>query len=365
MEAEGGMTVLDRYLIREITRFFSLIYLGVCVIFIVVDYLSNMDEFLGAGMALSRAFGYVLLKLPGISVQLFPTCLLLSVLVSLGIVNRSNELVALKGGGISPGVLLRPVVGVAVVCCLLAMVLAEGVAPLTMARANAIKYGELRKSAVGSLRKENIWIRQDRAFIHINRFNSRIGILEGVRIREMAADRFRLQRSISAKTGHFTENGWRLEDVVEKAVEAETGKVTFRRIPEMVVPVKIRIGDFERTENAVEEMGIFSLWRYIQKIRSEGYDATGYVVDLFGKTAFPFSGLVLSLLAIWIALRPSMHENLPGGVGLGIGAAFLYWVFYSFSLSLGKGELLPPALAAWIPNLAFAAFGTYGILSLD
>ena len=49
-------------------------------------------------------------------------------------------------------------------------------------------------------------------------------------------------------------------------------------------------------------------------------------------------------------------KGLPVIIALGIGTAFLYWIFYSFCLSLGYGEMLPPAIAAWTANLVFLCF---------
>jgi lipopolysaccharide export system permease protein len=41
---------------------------------------------------------------------------------------------------------------------------------------------------------------------------------------------------------------------------------------------------------------------------------------------------------------------------------FLYWIFFAFCLSLGKGGALNPFISAWIANAAFGVLGVYMFL---
>ena len=95
----------------------------------------------------------------------------------------------------------------------------------------------------------------------------------------------------------------------------------------------------------------------VKRVEDEGYDATFYKVDLYAKVAFPFVCLILSVTALGIASKARFREGLALGVSLGIGIAFLYWIFYSFCISLGYGGVLPPVAAAWTANLVFSCFG--------
>jgi lipopolysaccharide export system permease protein len=359
------MSRLDRYIAGEIFRFFAMILLLVAVVFLVVDYLSNADKFFAVGLPMKRALAYVLFRLPRELVQLLPLCLLLSILTALGMVNRSNELTALKGGGIGPGVLLRPVMLVAACVCLLGLFVVEMIAPSAAARVNTIRYEELYPSAVSANRRENIRIRQDTFFIHIREVDVENERMEGVHLLETGRDTFLPRRRILAQSGIFVPEGWMLEAVVIQDLDEKTGAFTSRFHPQWMLKVGLQASDFERTRRGAEEMGIRALWRYIGKIQGEGYDTSRYRVDLFGKTAFPFAAFVLSMLAVSIALRPSMKKNMAVGMGYGMGVAFLYWICYSFSLSLGYGGILPPVFAAWMPNLFFGALGVYGLLGVE
>ena len=88
-----------------------------------------------------------------------------------------------------------------------------------------------------------------------------------------------------------------------------------------------------------------------------GYDAVAYRVDLHAKPAFPVVCLIMGAVGVGIAAHRRTGSSLPGALSIGIGAAFMYWILNSFCISLGRGEVLPPVVAAWAANFVFACFG--------
>jgi len=47
------------------------------------------------------------------------------------------------------------------------------------------------------------------------------------------------------------------------------------------------------------------------------------------------------------------------GVGVCIGLSFLYWMFFSSSLSVGKYGVTHPLFAAWAPNILIGLLAVY------
>ena len=95
------------------------------------------------------------------------------------------------------------------------------------------------------------------------------------------------------------------------------------------------------------------------------YDATNYKVDLYAKVAFPFVCIIMCIVGTGIALKEKKREGLALNIAYGIGIVFLYWIFYSFCVSLGYGEMLPPFIAAWTANLVFLSFGVITLLNAE
>jgi lipopolysaccharide export system permease protein len=120
--------------------------------------------------------------------------------------------------------------------------------------------------------------------------------------------------------------------------------------------------DLKRVAKKSDEMNFMELLEYIKDVESEGYDATSYRVDLHAKIAFPLVSIILCLVATGIAAKRKIREGLALNIVYGIGLMFLYWIFYSFCLSLGYGGVLLPVIAAWTANFIFLCIGIFYLL---
>ena len=121
--------------------------------------------------------------------------------------------------------------------------------------------------------------------------------------------------------------------------------------------------DFERVETLAKEMNLLQLGVYIEKLEQEGQAATRYVVDWHDKMAFPLSCLIMAALSIPFAIKVNPRG---GGVAIGLGLslviAFSYWIVHSLFIALGHGAYIPPAAAAWAPNVIFGLTATILLL---
>ncbi|MGD8366904.1 MAG: LPS export ABC transporter permease LptG [Desulfobacterales bacterium] len=350
------MRVLYRYLAREIGKYFAVVLAAVLILFIAVDYLGTMDEFIESGISLLRALQYVLLKIPFMVVMFIPVGILLSVLVAFGLMARNRELVALMSGGVSVYQLIRPVLWMCVVSAAVLFFLSEAVAPITMARANRIQREEIRKTASLASTEKNIWIKGERMILYIRYYEPSKAAIYGVAI-NFFDDDFHLVRRIDAEKGVYRKGRWDFSEVLEQRRNQETGGYDIRRLASISVSIGVAPEDLRKVVKKSDEMGFRELREYIHRIEKEGYDATAYRVDLQAKIAFPFVCLIMGAVGVGIAANRKTGGNLPGALAIGIGAAFLYWILHSFCISLGRGEVLPPVVAAWAANFVFSCLG--------
>jgi lipopolysaccharide export LptBFGC system permease protein LptF len=71
----------------------------------------------------------------------------------------------------------------------------------------------------------------------------------------------------------------------------------------------------------------------------------------------------MAILAVPFALSAGRKGALTG-VAISIGVAVIYWTVSSLFEAMGNLSQLPPALAAWSPDLIFALAGGYLILKV-
>jgi lipopolysaccharide export system permease protein len=358
------MTIIHSYISRLFFKYFFMILGMVIFIYLTIDFLSRIDGFLAATMPTTHILAYFFFRIPFIISMITPAALLLGVLVVFGLMSKNNEIVALKSSGISEYYLVAPVAVIGIGLSVALFFFTETIAPITNAQANSLVEKIKNKRNLITSAEKNIWIRGDRSITHISFYNPIDEQILGVTI-VYFDDKFRMVQRIDAKQGQFRNGKWILSECLsqtfsdrseaDQTISIETEAIDIDLIPE----------DLKRIEQESEEMSFSSLLNYIQKVESEGYDATKYRVDLFAKTAFPFVCLIMTLIGSGLALRGKTREGMTVSFAYGILTAFCYWGIYSFCLSLGYGDMIPPLIAAWTANILFFCIGGLLVLNIE
>ncbi|PIP35081.1 MAG: LPS export ABC transporter permease LptG [Desulfobacterales bacterium CG23_combo_of_CG06-09_8_20_14_all_52_9] len=358
------MSILHRYILKEIARYFLMVLAMVVGIYLAVDFFEKIDDFIEAGLPLSRAGVYFLLKIPFILAQIIPVGVLLSTLITFGLMNKNNEWIALKGSGIGVSALLFPVLLAGLGFSVLLFLISEIGIPLSMTRANQIWLVEVRKESAMTSREKNIWIKSNRYITHIRYYNPAQKTFHGITLHGFGPN-FQLVHRIDAEQGYYQNGKWILLNGMEQVFDSKTNRYQTIGFDHKEETLDLLPEDLQRVVKKSEEMNLVELHEYVRKVETEGYDATLYRVDLHAKIAFPLVCVIMSLLGLGIALKRSVKEALPMGIACGIGAAFIYWIFHSFCLSLGYGEMLPVAIAPWVANFVFACFAAVNLMHAD
>ena len=358
------MSIIYKYLNREIFYNFGIILVMVICIYVAVDFFEKIDDFMEQGVPFSRAFVYFTLNIPFVISQVMPIGLFLAIMISFGLMSKNNEIIALKSSGISIYSLLWPVLFICVLFTILLFFISEVIVPITASKANQIWLREVRKEVALMTREKNIWIKGTRMITHIRYYDSATQTLKGIAANYFDKD-FRLIRRIDAKKAVYRNGNWVLQNIMEQRLNASTNDYGVSFFDQKVEMLDFSPENLKRVMKKSDEMSFKELLGYIRQIESEGYEATNYRVDLQDKIAFPFVCILLGLLGTGLSFRGKISEGLPVVVAYGLGIAFLYWIFHSFCVSLGYGEMLPTWLAVWIANITFFFIGMFTLLHVE
>ena len=343
--------IINRYIARGFFKYFFMILGVVLSLFTIIDYLSRTGSFIKQGMSLLDGFGFVLLKAPYASWLITPVACILAPVIVFGLMKRNHELVALQGGGMSLYTLLKPMAVCGMILGVLLFIVAEAVVPVSITKAYEIQR-KLRNKTVKTTRDNNIWLKDDRTILHIQHYNAEDRLLAGVTVYTMDPD-FVMERRVDAKSARYDGGQWILENAIEISLNRKTGDYDTTFHNEKQENLNLVPGDLKRVLKSSEEMNIAELYRYVKLVESEGYEAGSYKVDMFSKTAVPFTCLFMVLMGTGLVLARQKTDAIPSNIAMGTLAAFLFWFFNSFCVSLGYASLLPAALAAWIANILF------------
>ncbi len=358
------MSILTQYIIREILKFIFIVLLMVISIYVAVDFFEKIDNFLRAGLPVSAAIRYFIYKTPFICAQIFPVCVLLSVIIVFGLMARNNEILAMRSCGLGIYSVTTPIVILGVIFSIVLFLFSEAVVPITSAKANKIWLRDVKKQSAVISREKNIWLKEKRRIINIKYYDSAKKSLHNLTIHYFN-DVFKLSKRTDAGRGVYEDGKWRLYQIIDQTLNPATGEYDTDYYPERIQELSFAPENLKTVVKKAEEMNFKELYTYIQKVEDDGYDATTYWTDLHAKIAFPFICAVMCLIGLGNAGGVKANGNLGTGIAFGIGLAFLYWIMYSFCISLGYGEVLHPAIAAWAANFVFLCFGIYKTLNVE
>ena len=107
--------LIDRYLTKQFlqTIFFGLI--AFTVIFIVIDMMENLDDFIDQNVSAPIVFHYYLVFAPEIIKLMTPVSVLFAALFTAGKATNLSELTALKAGGVSLNRFMAPFLTVSLI----------------------------------------------------------------------------------------------------------------------------------------------------------------------------------------------------------------------------------------------------------
>jgi lipopolysaccharide export system permease protein len=328
---------------------------------VIVDLFDRLSGFLDIpGHVVIRYYFY---RLPWIGFQVMPVAVLLGALISLGNLARHNELLAMKMGQVSSLRIVVPLLILSLLASIAALILGESIVPRMNERALNIYRVKVKKVSAFQRTKDNdIWYRaKGNRFLNISLMETASGSVRGITIFELSPD-FRLIRRIEAKEARWQDGEWWLKDG-SISLTGPDGTYQAEPFTRLALDLEEKPSDLAQIVRDSEEMNSAELREYIGRLIKTGVNSTRYQVDLAAKGSTAFVSLVMAFIGIAFALRTG-----KGGVMAWAGTCVLvgvcYWILHSLSINLGRGAVLPPLVAAWLPNAVFAAAGLSSVLTV-
>ncbi|MDR1081229.1 MAG: LptF/LptG family permease [Deltaproteobacteria bacterium] len=360
------MSVITRYLAGLFLRHLGLCLLGFLALFIVVDFIEKISDFVSHSIPYSDIALYFAAQIPYVSIMLVPVATLASTLITLVLLARNSEIVAFKGSGVSLWRLSRPFLGAGLLLCALVFLLENLVTPSAAQVANRIWEGQVRNRRAETLQMEvrDVWARDIRLLEHFAVYDEARGEARDASF-IIYDDNLNLSKRIEAGRARFTPEGLRLADAQIKSYRGMDGeggrRFDFSRQPELFIPgfpaPPAGLGRQGETNSA--EMSFRALSESIQLLQAEGFYPIRQMVDLQFKFSRPFITLVMIIVGIPIGFWREKGGSVALGLVPGLVLSFLYLVTMEVSRSIGYAGLMPPLLAAWLPNFFFLLVGLF------
>ena len=354
------MKLLDRYVVRNFLQAYLYCVAAFLSIWLIFDISENISVFLDNHFGFSRTVEFYLTQLPQVLVILLPVSLLLALLFSLGRMSRANEIVSMLTAGVSIPRLLFPLLAIGLMTTMGTFALNYSIAPHAelarrnyLARTSPGRSNHIEGQIFRNRTNARTWFIQD--FLPGENVFNNVQILQ-----QDTHDNITTNYWAASAVYRPDTKSWLLE--AAKVVNYDRrGNILHSEIfPSLVIEhwseTPFRIG------SANVQAEFLSLPELNDYLRYNA-DFPGSLLAPFSthfqyRLALPWACLVVVLVAAPLGIGFS-RRGILSSVALAIVIVFSMNFLTHLFLALGEGNRIPAWIAAWAPNLLFAAIGLY------
>jgi lipopolysaccharide export system permease protein len=349
--------ILPAYLIRKFMGYLAGLFIAIVIMFVVVDYISNLRRFEGASFF--NVALYYWYYLPWLFGLIFPIVILLASMSAIGSMARQNELTAIKAAGVNIRQLTLPLLALGLVCAAFGFFISEVVLPRanTARRELSEQMGENKAAAVRGaplpsrqeFRRNFYYFGDNRNIYFFGEF--RTEPLFTSNIWRETFDGHAITTKITANAADYKNGRWFYLKGTKRTFKKDAvSVVAFDTLMDTILTE--RPLDMVAQIRSPEEMGYWELASHVEKSRRRGEDVAKWRAQLDFKIALPFMNFIVVLLGLSISARAGKK----GGAvlfGIGLMLCFAYWIISQFAIAFAQNGQLPALAGAWFGNILF------------
>lgn len=359
------MRVSQRYIYRQILLAVLFVSIGFLALFFFFDTVSELS-FAGRNnhdYSPSSAMLYVGLLLPSHAYELLPITVLIGSIYVMSSMAQSSEFTILRTSGLSPAQALRTLLWLGLGFAVLTFVLGDYVAPASERMAQQQKAaieGKLTTGRTGAWMKERLGD-HDR-IVNVQELLP-TGEMRQVRIFDFNPQGL-LQEVIRAESATLEGEHWQLRQVERSTVIPDNERQQLDRAIQDSMPLATTIRQ-DMVSSALldpDRMSTLDLYTYINHLQSNKQSAQSYQIKFWHKVFYPFSCLVMMMLALPFAYLHFRSGGIAGYVFGGVMAGISFFLLNNVFGFAGNLQNWSPWLTAAAPGLIYsvlslAAFG--------
>ena len=347
---------LDWYVFFEWIKIFVTTALGFPVLVIVIDLTDHLQTYLQRNIPAPQiALGYMY-WIPGSMFLVLPAAVLFATVFSIGALTRYSEITAAKASGISFYRLTAPIFFAACLAALLGLGIGE-LAPVTNAMHDAIL--EEQQFRGGNDRFNFAYAAEEGRVYKVGSLDALRGVMNSIEIERhgLGLDYptyILTTQSAAWKMGH----GWSLgpgalhvmpDSIQDFGVACDSARDNHLR----EAPAELMA-----TPKNPEDMRFAELRRFVAALQRSGGNADELKVELAQKIAVPVTCIIIALFGAPLATS-TQRGGAAYGIAISLATTVLFLMMIQLTKAVGAKGLIPPYLAAWIPNAMFTVAGVF------
>ena len=357
----GFLMLLDLYVLRHFFAYFVAMLVAFIMLYETFTFFELLEDIGKHNIPFLVVADYFRFLLPYVTYLFAPLAALVSVLATLGVMSKQNEIVALKAGGVSLYRISIPLLTAGLLLAFALIALDSTYLPYTNQRQDSLRNRIKGRPAQTFYQPRRQWIFGEGTRVYnYEFFDPDRNLFGGLSVFELEPQSFQLRRRIFAARAAWdaAAHRWRLEDgwVRDFRGSAVTAYGPFTAIE--LAELSEHPAYFKREVKQFYQMSWRELRTYIGELQQAGFDVARLNVQLHRKLAFPLILPIIMLLGIPFAFVVGTRGAISG-LALAVAIGIVYWATSALFEALGAVGQLPPFLAGWAPNAIFGLFGLY------
>ena len=364
-------TLLDAYIAKQYLRILAMTTVGMLGLFYISTFIDMSDKVFKGQASLGMVGEFLFWSTPEFLSYVIALAVLLSALVTIGLLTKNSELIVMRACGISIYRTALPLVAFAFGASVFLFGMEERIMATANQRADRLKH-VIRTGSPQTFDVLNRkWIvGNDGTVYHYQYYDPRTRELHSMAVFDFDQQTHTLKSRMFVQKATYDpdrEAGgeqpkWLMNNGWKREFDPKTQVASFEKFEN--TGARFEAADYFVTEAREPELMNFGQLRnYIAELKASGYNVLDHEVGLHRKIAFPFVTLVMTLIAVPFAVTTGRRGAMYG-IGVGIVLALVYWTMISIFAAFGQGGLIDPMLAAWAPNLIFGAAAVYLLLTV-
>jgi lipopolysaccharide export system permease protein len=360
------LNLLNRYILKQFVKNILLLVLSFIAIYILIDFFEKIDNFMEKGKPMALVGKFFLLSIPFVVEQMGPVCILLAGVITLGVLNHSNELTALKAGGVSLRKVVTPILAAGMAATLLLLALSQFVLPKTAARTTQIWYREVKgQMPLGIYRSGRYYYQGGSSFYSFAWPDPKKTEYSFFSYAAWSKD-YELQTLIAAGHAVWEKGQWLLYNGQVQTAQ-DGGDFKTEIFGWRSFPLKEKPADFFLPQLRSSELSILELYREAKRGKQSKEEKATAWAEFYGRISYILLGLPLLLLGLPLILLVyrKWGRDLSLAVPVSCGMAFACWGVWAILQSLAKAAYFNPLAAALSVHLLVGLAGLLLLMRED
>ena len=360
------MRILSRYVLREFLAPVCYCFLGLTLIYLVIELFGEFDKILQSrppiGLMIAYLFGYLSPYLQ----WLLPASLLMGGLYAMWQLARHSEITAMRATGIGFGTITAPMLWAAAGCAILIALNSEYYAPEASRLAHVFKENRFQPIQHGRIYQDVPYrnYAEQREW-RIARLNLKNNSTDEIKI-TWTDEQGEPRRVLTAHRAQYLDGAWwffspELTEYQQRGGLTQPVPLNLATdtlsMPELTERPRDFLLELLQNDEDRDNLSLRDMIRYVKARPRLTQDIKlGWRYAIYNRLVAPWACLVITLFAI------------PAGVATGRQSAFfgvvfavaLFFLYYALTLFLGimaKKDLIPVGVGVLLPHLVFLAAG--------